>query len=145
MQDIEQQWKRQTLKSNAYFECQDFEKAITGYQQALALAEVLNRHPQDCLQSNIPFMQIYIISCNNLSNIYIERAQLLAAENMLKRALYFLLQLSDFQYIEMKTWQSELKRAAISLLNFSAPQSTTSHQEKLLEDILEILKEKQLI
>ncbi|GAB3431035.1 tetratricopeptide repeat protein [Niabella aquatica] len=116
---IENHWKALTTTANECFNNGDFEKALSVYKDALYRAEALNNHQGDCLRVAIPFMQVYIISCNNLSNTYDELGQKKSAENMLKRAVYYLLHLSGQKHINMNELQHELRRASIALLNFA--------------------------
>lgn len=142
---VENHWKMLTMMANDFFNSGDFEKALSGYRDALYRAEVLNNHEEDCLRVGIPIMQVYIISCNNLSNTYAELGQSEEAENMLQRAVYYLLHLSRQVHINMNELQHELKRASVALLDFARKNGGKNNQEKLLKTLKEQLVENQLI
>lgn len=142
---IENYWKTKTTLSNACFEQGDFDEALSGYKNALYRAEVLNNHQLDCLRLNIPFIQVYIISCNNLSNTYRELGQLEEAEKMLKRAVYYLLHLALKPELPGEEIQTELSRASLALLNFAEKSGGKKKQEKLLSDLKEQFIENRLI
>ncbi|MDR7131903.1 tetratricopeptide (TPR) repeat protein [Algoriphagus sp. 4150] len=145
MSHIENHWKALTLTANDCFNKEDFEKALSGYKEALYRAEVLNDHQENCQQLDIPFMQVFIISCNNLSNTYQKLGQYDAAEIMLKRAVHYLLHLSTQAHINMNELHHELKRASITLFNFKGEKIGEKEQEKLLRNIKEQLAENQSI
>jgi len=90
---IEQYWQTLTLSSNVLYNADKFEEALLSYQCALASAELLNNHLTDCICVEVPVMQVYIISCNNLANTYIALGDFEQADRMLKRVLYYLLHL----------------------------------------------------
>lgn len=77
---IEDYWKTLTVSGNDFFYTGNFEQALSVYQEALYRAEVLSNHRSDCSEHKIPFMQLYIICCNNLSNTYIKLGKLKDAE-----------------------------------------------------------------
>lgn len=115
---IENHWKALTLSSNESFNAGAFNEALSGYQVALCQAEVLNNQQADCQRVNIPFMQVYIISCNNLSNTYHELRQYAEAENMLNRVVCYLLHLSAGEHVDGAELKNELNRAIVALFNF---------------------------
>lgn len=129
---IENYWKTLTTASNESFNEGDFEKALLGYKDALCRAEILNNHLSDCLRLNIPFIQVYIISCNNLSHTYYELGQLEEAGNMLKRVVYYLQHLYGQEYVNKEELQNELKRAVILLLSFIEKNGGVKKREELL-------------
>src|SRR5690606_25298050 len=100
-------------------------------------AEAMNDHREACLQLEIPYMQLYIISCNNLSNTYIELGQLPEAENMLKRVIYYLLHLSGDADLNKDEIQRELRRATLELVAFAKYQYDLRSQESTFELIRE--------
>ncbi len=146
MDHIENYWKETTSASNELFQKGAFEQALTGYEAALYRAEVLNNHIKDCLRLKIPFIQVYIISCNNLANTYKELGQKEEAENMLQRAVYYLLYLSDNILLDRDEIQSELHRAVLVYTGFL--EKTTDGSKKLkhfFSMLKEQLTEKRLI
>ncbi len=80
MKHIEEYWETLTVSANDFSYTGNFEQALSVYQEALYRAEVLNNHRSDCSEHNIPFMQLYIICCNNLSTTYIKLGKLKYAE-----------------------------------------------------------------
>lgn len=83
------------------------------------MAEVLNNHQPDCMKLNIPFIQVYTISCNNLANTYCKLGKQKEAEKILKRVFYYLLHLVAKPELNTEEIQSELKRAIIALLHLT--------------------------
>ncbi len=116
---IEQYWQTLTRSSNVLFNADNFEEALLSYQSALSSAELLNNHIIDCIRLNVPFMQVYIISCNNLVNTYIALDKLDHADRMLKRVLYYLLHLVTHAGLDHSELQSELKRAMVAYQQFA--------------------------
>lgn len=137
MDHIKNHWKTLTTTSNEYFNKGDLDRALSGYKEALYRAEVLNNYQAGCRRLNIPFMQVYIISCNNLFNTYLELNRADDAENMLKRAVYYLLYLSRQGNINREETQNELKKASLVLLSFI---NKKEDKRKLLKDVKEQLE-----
>lgn len=115
---IENFWKVKTTASNELFNKGSFKDALSGYQDALYRAEVLNNNFTDCIRVGIPFVQVYIISCNNIANTYQELNQYKGAESMLKRVIYYLLHLEENKILNSNEIQSELKRASLAYISF---------------------------
>ncbi|UII34562.1 tetratricopeptide repeat protein [Fulvivirga ulvae] len=116
---IEDFWKNKTKSSTELFNKGSFEEALEGYQEALYRAEVLNHNFSNCLRVGIPFIQVYVISCNNLANTYEEMGQLEEAEKMLKRVIYYLLHMAGNDTLNIEEIQSELKRASLCYVRFA--------------------------
>lgn len=113
---IEKVWKLKTEASNKLFRKRKFEKSLSGYEEALCRAEVLNSHYKDAVGTESPFLQIFVISCNNMAFTY-EKIDLLdEGETMLKRVIYYLLIQIKNEQLPIEMVQSELKRA---MLNYS--------------------------
>ncbi|OFM81164.1 tetratricopeptide repeat protein [Weeksella sp. HMSC059D05] len=146
MNHIEKYWQALTVANNELFNKGDFEKALSGYKDALYRAEVLNNHIKDCVRLKIPFIQVYIISCNNLANTYEELGKLEEAENMLKRTVYYLLHLSGNKELNLNEIQSELKRVALTYVRFAEKNNSgKTKQEQLFWTLKEQLVENNLI
>lgn len=145
MTHIENHWKTLTISSNESFNKGDFKMALLGYKDALYRAEILNNYQDDCFRLNIPFIQVYVISCNNLSNTSCELDDSEEAESMLKRVVHYLLHLSRQENMDRDEIQSELKRASLSLLSFAEKYGCKKKQEKLLDTLKEQLVENRLI
>lgn len=146
MNHIERYWQALTVANNELFNKGDFEKALSGYKDALYRAEVLNNHIKDCVRLKIPFIQVYIISCNNLANTYEELGKLEEAENMLKRTVYYLLHLSGNKELNLNEIQSELKRAALAYVRFAEKNNSgKTKQEQLFRTLKEQLVENNVI
>lgn len=143
MSHIEKYWQTLTVVNNELFNKGDFEEALSGYKDALYRAEVLNNHIPDCMRLKIPFIQVYIISCNNLANTYEELGKLEEAENIRKRTIYYLLHLAGNKNLNMDEIQSELKRATLSYMQFAEKNNTGKiKQEQLFKTLKEQLKDK---
>ncbi len=138
-------WKAKLLASNEYFDKREYENALMGYHNTLYWASVLNEYPSDCLRLRIPYMQVYIISCNNLSNTYCALGYLEEAENMLKQVVYYLVHLSGRPGVNIEELQRELKRAGAALLSFAWDNGGKEEQEKLFLTIKELLVKNRLI
>lgn len=138
MSHIERYWQTLTVANNELFNKGDFEKALSGYKDALYRAEVLNNHITECVRLKIPFIQVYIISCNNLANTYEELGNLEEAKNMLKRTVYYLVHLSANKELNSNEIQSELKRATLAYVRFAEKNNTEKEDQ---EEFFRILKE----
>lgn len=114
MNHEERYWKTLTKTANESFSCGHFEKALSAYKTALYRAEILNNHIPECTDLKIPFMQVYIISCNNLANTYIELDRFKEAENISKRVIYYLLHLATNKTLNTDEIQAELRRASVN-------------------------------
>ena len=146
MNHIEKYWKALTVSSNELFNKGDFEKALSGYKDALYRAEVLNNNISDCIRLKTPFVQVYIISCNNMANTYEEIGKKEEAENMLKRVVYYLLHLVANKKLNLDELQSELKRATLAYVHFTEKNNLVkSKQEKLYTVLKEQLLQNDLI
>ncbi|TXD48296.1 tetratricopeptide repeat protein [Polaribacter sp. IC073] len=146
MNHIEKHWQILTVSNNELFNRGDFEEALLGYKDALYRAEVLNNNISDCIRLKIPYIQVYNISCNNLANTYEELGNKAAAENMLKRVVYYLLQLTVNKELNIDELQSELKLATLAYVNFLEKNNITEDKQKKMITILkEELLENDLI
>ncbi|MDY8136619.1 tetratricopeptide repeat protein [Aquimarina sp. 2201CG5-10] len=139
---IENYWKAKTTTSNVLFNKGQFKEALLGYKNALYRAEILNMNQSDCIRNNTPFMQIYIISCNNIANTYKELNLFEETENTLKRIVYYLLYLSHNNDLNIAEVRTELKRATTTYVNFiKENQKDKKQQETLFTVLKERLKE----
>lgn len=138
MKHIEAYWKRHTVLCNELFRKKEFGQALSGYKEALHSAEVLNEHISDCLRLKIPFIQVYIISCNNLAHTYEASGQIEEAGLMFKRVVYYLLHLTANKDLDKDEIQSELKRATINYMRFVEKVNEDNAKQKQL---LRVLKE----
>lgn len=146
IEHIENHWKSLTVSNNEFFNQGHFEKALSGYKDALYRAEILNNNIEDCLRLKIPFVQVYIISCNNLANTYEDLGQREEAENMLKRVVYYLLHLAGNPLVKVEELQSELKKATLSYTRFAEKTNPKKDkQEQLFKELKEQLKENNFI
>jgi len=119
MNHIENHWKVLTNFANEVFDKGNFEKALSAYENALYRAEVLNNNIRDCIRLKIPFIQVYIVSCNNLANTYEKLGKYKEAEKILKRVIYYLLYLVKNKDVDKDEIQSELKKSILFLNNFA--------------------------
>ncbi|MGM5632075.1 tetratricopeptide repeat protein [Apibacter raozihei] len=143
MHHIENHWKKLTFYSNELFNNSKFERALHGYEEALYRSEVLNNHIELCNKLKIPFVQIYIISCNNLANTYKEINKKDKAEKILKRALFYLLHLTGNKSLDKENIKMEMRKAMISYTYFIKENNIPiSNKEKLFQTIKEEILEK---
>lgn len=146
MNHIEKYWQELTVSTNELFNKGDFKNALSPYKKALYRAEVLNNNISGCIRLKIPFIQVYVISCNNLANTYEELGNLEEAENMLKRSIYYLLQLVNNKNLNKLEIQSELKRATLAYMRFVEKTGTGKiKQEQIFKNLKEQLLENNLI
>lgn len=108
MRHIEEYWQTLTVSNNDLFANGNFSKALSGYKNALYRSEVLNNNMSQCIRLKIPFIQIYIISCNNLANTYQKLGNHDEAETMLKRVIFYLFHLIGKKELNSNETQSEL-------------------------------------
>lgn len=130
MTHIESYWQTLTVSSNSLFDDGDFKQALSGYKEALYRAEVLNNNISKCLSLKIPFIQVYIISCNNLANTYIALGKDEKAEKMLKRSVHFILHLTNNRNLNKIELQAELKKAALAYMHFVAKLDSGNLKQK---------------
>lgn len=145
MNHIEKYWQTLTVSSNEFFKKRNFNKALSGYKDALYRAEVLNNNISDCIRLKTSFVQVYIISCNNLANTYEELGMKEEAESLLKRVVYYLLHLATNKKLNIGELQSELKRAMLTYVHFTEKNDIKSEQAKLFTVLKEQLLENDLI
>jgi len=138
---IEQAWKLKTQLSNDLFNEGKFENSLSGYQEALCRAEVLNNNLPEAKRTGIPVIQIFAISCNNIAYTYENIGMLENGEKMLKRVIYFLLLQSNNKFISTAEIQNELKRAMINYTEFANRNSIEiENTQKVFSDIEEQFK-----
>jgi len=135
---MENYWQEKTEAANELFHEASYEQALLGYKEALYRAEALNRHISDCLRLNIPFIQIYIISCTNIANTCEAMGRTEEAEVMLKRAVYYLLELSGNEEMDGDKVFEELKRA---LLLYASFRDRTGHGHSGLGQLFNTIRE----
>lgn len=116
--DIHEDWKIKTETSNHLFDEGTFEYSLSGYQEALSLAELLNNSLIEAKRAGIPVVQIFIISCNNIAFTYEKMDKNIEGQKMLKRAIYFLLLQSNNKSLSITEIQSELKKAMLNYTEF---------------------------
>lgn len=131
--DLEISWKRYTLNGNAFFDQKSWHEAAIRYEKALYYAEKLNIRHQHCLSLGIPYVQIFIISCNNLANTYSEINKIEQTEKLLERAVFYLIHQAEINAVDQNTLENELKKAVLSLLTFLKNNNLTSKQAQLFE------------
>ncbi|MEN7547100.1 tetratricopeptide repeat protein [Rapidithrix thailandica] len=140
LKHIEEAWKVKTNLANKLFDKGCFDQALTGYTESLARAEVLNQHRESCKSYGIPFVQVFIISCNNLSNTYSELGLYQEADRMLKRSICYIAHLLSLkkkkldEYIEL---QKELGRAILYYKEFLKHSGKVKIEALWLDDIVQ--------
>ncbi len=143
---IENSWKNKTNFSNELFNEGRFKGALAGYKESFRKAEELNYGFLQCLQEKIPFMQIYIIYCNNIACTYEELGQKEEAENIQRRVIYYLYNLAGAGLIEISSHiiQSELNLAYLSYVSFVEKYENSEVKKEQLYHILkkELIKGK---
>lgn len=133
-------WEEKTTAANNLFSNEIFEEALFGYHEALYYAEILNKNFANCINANIPFIQLYIISCNNLANTYLELNQNDQAENMFRRVIYYLLNFSEQVEVKTGAVHRELNRAVIIYTDFiNRSGNEKQNQQELFREVKEQL------
>jgi len=146
MGEVEKYWQQVTLSNNSLFDEGQYESALHGYMEALQSAEVLNLHIGECIRSEVPFIQLYLISCTNLMYTYIALCRFDDAETMLNRMLYYLLHLLENENMDKYLIQAELKRVTLTYLDFiKNTQNVGQTTETLLFKVKQILKDYELL
>ena len=140
---LENQWKTKTFAANELFKNDNFSAAMEGYNIALSKAEALNIHKTDCLRIDIPLVQIFIISCNNIAYTFEAIGDFEATDKMLKRSVYYLLSLVNSENSNPNVIQSELKRATLAYSDFIDKQNGEKRKKNQVFEHLkdEFLKE----
>lgn len=129
---IESYWKELTVSSNTLFDKKDYKEALNGYTQALYRAEVLNNHGDLAIDNNIPFMQVFIISCNNLANTYEALDSFNKADKMWQRPVYYLLHLTLRKKSDPVEIKTELRQAVLNYTNFAKRNKMADQKTKRL-------------
>jgi len=114
---IENEWKIRTKSANEEFNNNLYINALSIYQEVLIYANRLNENASHCEELEIPFVQVFIISCNNIAYTHEECGELKEAEKLLKRPIYFvnhLMSSSTLAQIERFHLASELKRTVLA-------------------------------
>lgn len=133
---IENYWKSKTETSNEAFNNKKYKTALAGYNQALYRAEVLNNNFSDCIRVGIPFLQVYIISCNNIATTYEELQHYQEAENVLRKIVFYLLQIEANKVLNPTETQRELRKATLAYESFIQRNNMEkSHHKNLLNEL----------
>ncbi len=132
LKTIENFWKFKTKKANELFNQGDYQEALKDYKEAMYRAEVLTINNQNCSSVGIPSIQVYIISCNNLANTYQELGNIERAGVVLKRSVYYLLNLLKNNLADVQEVQSELRRAVLNYCNFSKTFDINQEEQLML-------------
>ncbi|RQO74484.1 tetratricopeptide repeat protein [Pedobacter sp. KBW06] len=140
VKSIEKIWTTKITDSNDLFSQRLFSDALLGYKDALYQSEILNNNLETCSTTGIPYIQVYLLSCYNLANTYLELAQKENAEKLFKRAIYFLVHLFE-RDIDINEVQRELKRALTTYASFIDENNLDKQLvETLYNDVLSLLK-----
>lgn len=137
LKHIENDWKAKTEVSNTLFRKGDYEQSLNGYRDALERAKILNNHKEEAILLNIPFVQLFAISCNNIAYTYEEMQMKKKGGKMLKRVIYFLLTLVESNKVNPDEIQSELKKAMLNYADYAKRNGLlTQNLIKVREDII---------
>ena len=86
---IENDWKKATNLGNTVVS-DKVKASLYNYKEALKKAETLMKYHSKCIKLNIPVVDIFIISCNNLAEVYCLIKNWDKADKMIKRSIYYL-------------------------------------------------------
>ena len=138
---LENTWKTHTNAGNNQFRNGCFMKALLFYEKALEIAKLINRHKEKCKQASIPFIQVFIISFNNMANTYEELGKPERTEKLLKRVVYFLLTLSEQGLVSNEVLHNEMRLSMINFSDYAKKKGLNQKEtEKLLLNIKNDLK-----
>lgn len=115
---VENFWKKKTEKSNTYFDNEQYNTALEGYQEALLRAEILLVYRNDAMALKIPFLQIYIISCNNLAEAYEKLKLPTKGVQVLEKVLHQLLFLFKEGEIDAIVFNKEMAKAIVNFKRY---------------------------
>lgn len=106
---IKSYWQELMTLSSQEFVQASYTKALSYSKEALYRAEVLATHPNRCEELQIPFAEIYTLSCKNLACIYQQIDEPLQAEKVLKRGVLFLSCLYKQKLLEKKFFERHIR------------------------------------
>ncbi|GET45676.1 tetratricopeptide repeat protein [Capnocytophaga felis] len=133
---IENYWKILTEDANESFKKGKYELALEGYLNALYRAEVLNNNLSDCFRLKVPFLQLYIVSHNNLANCYEKLNLIEKSEESLRKVVFFILYFFEKKLINQEEMNSELKKSVVTYLNFIKSNNLQMKDENLFFELL---------
>lgn len=116
---IKEAWKLKTKNSNKLFSKGNFKASLLGYEEALCRAEVLNQHLETASDIGIPYLQIFIISCNNIAFTHEKLNSANQGEKMLQRVIYFLIYRHEKSNHNLKEIKTELQRALLTYNDYT--------------------------
>lgn len=140
LKQIERIWEYKTETANKLYNIGRFQASMNVYKEALYRAEVLNNYLIDGEKNNIPILQIFVISCNNIGFTFEKMGKCEKSEKMLKRVIYYLLLQSNNKLLNSLEVQNELKRAIVNYTDFATRNNLEVNEiTKVFKDIYEQL------
>jgi hypothetical protein len=94
---------------------------------------VLNNHQADAIEKGISFIQVFVISCNNIAFTYEEMGEIEKCKKMLKRVIYYFLFLSKGQ-ADVSIIQNELKLALLAYKDFADKNALEPQDQQMVFD-----------
>ena len=116
---IENIWKEKTISANDLLNKGMFKDALLLYYESLSRAEILNNNRDACLNYNIPFIKVFMISCNNIANTCEDLNKIKESEKMLKRAVCFLLYLYSLNKSHNKNYFQVVNDLKLAVTNYN--------------------------
>lgn len=141
IQHIEEAWQLKTEFANQLFEDGNYQESMETYKEALYRAEVLNNNMKKAIETGIPYLQIFAISCNNMAFTYEKMDLVENGEKMLKRVLFYLLLQTEQNDYNMLEVEQELKRA---MLNYSEYADRNALDIENIEKVFVDIQEKRI-
>jgi hypothetical protein len=134
--NLENDWKRSTIEGNHLME-RFCDQALLEYNTAFAKAKKLMNHLTSCINSNIPILHIYLISCNNLAEAYFRTRKLKLADKMYRHAIFYTLFLQEkkAQQLSEKEIERAMHRQLLSYKDFTTVSNRPEEFEKLIGQI----------
>ncbi len=129
---IEEAWKQKTKQGNKALDDGNITSALYSYEEALIRAEILTGNFHKCIVEDIPFSEIFAISCMNIAQIYTELNKQQKARQYFERGFYYLIYLksvlSDGLAAKIKI-QQQLQHIFLNYTTFLKHDPSHNYQE----------------
>lgn len=131
---LEEVWKQKTKQGNQAFDNGNITTALYSYEEALIRAEILTGSFHKCLVEDIPFSEIFAISCLNIAQVYVELNKQQKAKRFFERGFYYLIYLKEVLSEELAAKikiQPQLQHLFLSYTTFLKQEPAPDYQEIL--------------
>ncbi|WP_194852273.1 tetratricopeptide repeat protein [Nonlabens antarcticus] len=133
---LENDWKETTMMGNDLVDCLS-RQALKEYSSAFAKAKKLMVNIKSCINFNIPIMHIYLISCNNLTEVYTKLGQWDMAETICRRSVFYtiFLRKDKSHYFLEEDLNASLTRQLLMYKELTIKISQPSRYNQIIEEI----------